>query len=53
MPQADLKLLVRLYASYQANQGWRPPAIVQTLEEALGKLAVDVSELRAMARREA
>src|SRR6476620_6557171 len=31
VPQDDLKLLSRLYASYQASRGWRPPVVVRTL----------------------
>jgi hypothetical protein len=42
----DLKLLVRLYAAYQVSRGWRPPAIVATLEEALVRLGVTVTEFR-------
>lgn len=38
--QDDPKLLVRLYAAYQASQGRRPPVIVHTLDEALGRLGV-------------
>ena len=34
VPQHDLKLLVRLYAAYQASRGWRSPVIVQKVEEA-------------------
>jgi hypothetical protein len=44
--QDDLKLLVRLYAAYQASQGWRPPAIVATLDEALARLGVSVADFR-------
>jgi hypothetical protein len=46
VPQDDLKLLVRLYAAYQASKGWRPPVIVGSLDEAferLGATAVDFS----------
>lgn len=46
VPQDDLKLLVRLYAAYQASRGWRPPAIVQKVEEAFGKLEVSASDFR-------
>lgn len=53
VPQDDLKLLVRLYASYQEAQGWRPPAIVETLDEALNKLSVALSEFRVEARPDA
>jgi hypothetical protein len=42
--QEDLKLLVRLYAAYQTSKGWRPPVIVRTLEEALERLGVTVSD---------
>ena len=42
--QDDLKLLVRLYAAYQASKGWRPPVIVATLDEALARLGVTVAE---------
>jgi hypothetical protein len=38
--QEDLKLLVRLYAAYQASKGWRTPVIVRTIEEAFGRLGV-------------
>lgn len=40
----DLKLLVKLYAAYQASKGWRPPVIVATLDEALARLGVAVTE---------
>ena len=33
--QDDLKLLVRLYAAYQASAGWTAPVVVDTLQEAL------------------
>jgi hypothetical protein len=42
--QDDLKLLVRLYAAYQASKGWRTPVIVRTLEEAFGRLGVVASD---------
>jgi hypothetical protein len=42
--QDDLKLLVKLYAAYQASKGWRPPVIVSTLDEALARLGVTVAE---------
>lgn len=42
--QEDLKLLVRLYAAYQASKGWRSPVIVRTLEEALGRLGVTAAD---------
>ena len=44
MQQDDLKLLVKLYAAYQASKGWRPPVIVATLDEALARLGVTVAE---------
>lgn len=44
VPDDDLKLLVRLYATYQANRGWRPPVIVRTLDEALRELNVGLEE---------
>ena len=47
--QEDLKLLVRLYVTYQANRGWRPPEIVSTLDEALARLGVDRSAFRPLA----
>ncbi|MBV8410687.1 MAG: hypothetical protein JOY64_23875 [Alphaproteobacteria bacterium] len=48
VPQDDLKLLTRLYASYQAAEGWRPPSIVATLDEALATLGVSLSEFQAV-----
>jgi hypothetical protein len=30
----DLKLLVRLYAAYQASAGWVAPVVVDTLQDA-------------------
>ena len=47
--QEDLKLLVRLYVTYQANGGWRPPEIISTLDEALARLGVDRSAFRPLA----
>ena len=46
VPQDDLKLLVRLYAAYQASKGWRPPEIVRSLDEALGRLSVTLTDFR-------
>lgn len=43
--QDDLKLLVKLYAAYQASKGWRPPVIVASLDEALARLGVTLAEL--------
>lgn len=47
--EADLKLLVRLYAAYQSAQGWRAPAIVATLAEAMSRLGVAPSDFSPMA----
>jgi len=44
VPQHDLKLLVKLYIAYQEAQGWRPPVMVETLDEALKRLGVERSE---------
>jgi len=46
VPQDDLKLLVRLYAAYQASRGWHPPVIVQKVEEAFEKLQISASDFR-------
>jgi hypothetical protein len=46
VPQDDLKLLVKLYAAYQASKGWRPPEIVGSLDEALSRLAIGLSDFR-------
>lgn len=46
VPQDDLKLLTRLYAAYQTAQGWRPPTIVATLDEALARLGVAQEDFR-------
>ena len=42
--QDDLKLLVKLYAAYQASKGWRSPVIVATLDEAVARLGVTMAE---------
>lgn len=42
--QDDLKLLVKLYAAYQASKGWRSPVIVATLDEALARLGLTMAE---------
>jgi hypothetical protein len=42
----DLKLLVRLYAAYQVNKGWKEPVIVASLSEAMDKLDVSHSDFR-------
>jgi hypothetical protein len=49
VPQGDLKLLSRLYASYQASKGWRPQVVVRALDEALSKLGVNTSDFRPLA----
>jgi hypothetical protein len=46
VPQHDLKLLVKLYIAYQEAQGWRPPIMVDTLDEALKRMAVERAEFR-------
>jgi hypothetical protein len=40
----DLKLLVRLYAAYQANKGWKAPVIVASLREAMSRFGVKPSD---------
>jgi hypothetical protein len=50
VPQPDLKLLVRLYAAYQASKGWRAPVIVETLDEAFERLGVAASDFRPVGR---
>ncbi len=47
VPQDDLKLLVRLYATYQVNKGWRAPEIVDTLDDAFARLGVSGTDFRA------
>lgn len=46
VPQDDLKLLVRLYAAYQASAGWAAPMIVATLQEALDRLQIARSDFK-------
>lgn len=46
VPQHDLKLLVRLYIAYQEAQGWRPPVMLDTLDEALRRLGAERSDFR-------
>lgn len=46
VPDDDLKLLLRLYSTYQANKGWKPAVIVRTLEEALVRLDVGRAEFQ-------
>jgi NADPH:quinone reductase-like Zn-dependent oxidoreductase len=46
VPQHDLKLLVRLYAAYQASAGWQPPEVIDTLQEALDRLQVSRSDFK-------
>jgi hypothetical protein len=42
----DLRLLVRLYAAYQVNKGWKEPVIVASLSEAMSRLNVSHSDFR-------
>lgn len=42
----DLKLLVRLYAAYQVNKGWKEPEIVASLGEAMSRLGVSQANFR-------
>ncbi len=42
----DLALLTKLYAAYQAAQGWRAPVVVKTIEEALEKLGIPAADFR-------
>ena len=44
VPQDDLKLLVRFFAASQAGKGFKRPLVVPTLDEALQRLGVSVSE---------
>lgn len=44
--QADLNLLVQFYAAYQVPAGWKPPMIVDTLQEALDHLQIARSAFR-------
>ena len=46
VPNDDLKLLIRLYATYQANKGWQAPIIVRALDEALMHLNVNRSDFQ-------
>jgi hypothetical protein len=46
VPQDDLKLLVRLYAAYQASAGWVAPVVVGTLQEALDRLQIGPSDFK-------
>lgn len=48
VPQADLKLLVRLYAAYQTSQGWRPPVVVATVDQAFAHFGVAASDFRSV-----
>jgi hypothetical protein len=51
VPQDDLKLLVQLYVTYQANQGWRAPEIMRTLDEAFAKLGVSAADFQVLPTR--
>jgi hypothetical protein len=46
VPNDDLKLLIRLYATYQANKGWKAPIIVRELDDALAHLNASRSDFR-------
>jgi hypothetical protein len=46
VPQNDLKLLVRLYAAYQQSKGWKPPLVVDRLEEAFQQLGIAAADFR-------
>jgi hypothetical protein len=48
VPQPDLKLLMRLYAAYQASKGWREPAIIDDLNEAFARLGLAESDFLAV-----
>jgi hypothetical protein len=50
VPQDDLKLLVKLYAAYQEARGWRPPLIVENLDEAFATLGVAAGDFRSGTR---
>jgi hypothetical protein len=42
----DLKLLMRLYATYQTSKGWRVPTIVEKLDDAFDRFGVTLSDFR-------
>lgn len=46
VPNDDLRLLIRLYATYQANKGWKAAIVVRELEEALTRLNVSRTEFQ-------
>jgi len=46
VPHDDLRLLVRLYAAYQAAAGWPSPVIVDTLHQVLDQLEIERSEFK-------
>jgi hypothetical protein len=48
VPQDDLKLLVKLYATYQASRGWRPPLILDRIEEAFSRLGVSSADFETL-----
>jgi hypothetical protein len=50
VPHHDLRLLTRLYASYQASQGWKEPEIVRTMEEAFARLGVGAADFQPLAQ---
>ena len=47
---ADLKLLLRLYAAYQVSRGWKAPVIVASLAEALDRLGVGPGDFTKLSR---
>ena len=48
VPNDDLRLLIRLYATYQANKGWKAAIVVRELEEALTRLDVSRAEFQSV-----
>jgi hypothetical protein len=42
----DLRLLVRLYAAYQVNKGWKEPVVVARLSDAMDRLGISLSDFR-------
>jgi hypothetical protein len=49
VPHHDLRLLTRLYASYQASKGWKEPEIFGTLDEAFARLGVSAADFLPLA----
>jgi hypothetical protein len=50
VPEHDLKLLVKLYAAYQQSKGWKPPLVVDRLEQAFEKLGVTAGDFQPVPR---